>query len=131
MQQKDDVWFRGYLEYVSWVPVACIPPNDITDSFRASKRLKSPAWSHIHPNNIDSQNSLLPAQYLPWYMKQDLPSFSPLLQIRMYSLISLDTVWWKVMSYQSTTGFYLLPFSEQRLSQHGSCQWVSGHNGGF
>lgn len=120
MQQRDDVWSRGYSECASWVPVVHIPPTDVTDSFRAPKRLKTPSGSHIHPNNTDYrlqttdyQHSLLPAQYLPWYMKQDLPSLPPLLHIRVYPPISLDTVWWELM-FQSTTGFHLLP-SQSRL----------------
>lgn len=58
MQQKDDVWSRECLVCVNWVPVGHVPPTDTTDSFRAPKKLKSPAWSHIHPNNTDSQHSL-------------------------------------------------------------------------
>lgn len=124
MQQRDDVWSRGYSECASWVPVVHIPPTDVTDSFRAPKRLKTPSGSHIHPNTTDYrlqttdyQHSLLPAQYLPWYMKQDLPSLPPLLHIRVYPPISLDTVWWELM-FQSTTGFHLLPFSEQTEKLH-------------
>lgn len=53
MQQRDDVWSREYSECASWVPVVHIPPTDVTDSFRAPKRLKTPSGSHIHPNNTD------------------------------------------------------------------------------
>lgn len=134
MQQRDDVWSRVFRvcklgscrTYTShW----CY--RQLQSTQEAEDSIREPHPSKHRLQTTDCQHSLLPAQYLPWYIKQDLPSLPPLLQIRVYPPISLDKVWWDVI-FQSITGFYLLSFSEQteRASQYGFCQWVPGHDGG-
>lgn len=133
MQQRDDVWSRGYSECASWVPVVHIPPTDVTDSFRAPKRLKTPSGSHIHPNNTDYRLPALPAACSVLALVHEAgPAISP--STAAHQGVSTHFSWHSVVGADVSIHHWFSPPSLLRAdweaSQHGFCQWVPGHDGG-
>lgn len=93
MQQRDDVWSREYSvcklgSCSSYTSHWCYRQLQSTQEAEDSIREPHPSKQY-RLQTTDYQHSLLPAQYLPWYMKQDLPSLPPLLHIRVYPPILL------------------------------------------